>query len=525
MGLPAWLGFGADRRRRAIGARWRWTCLLVFGTSVAGCAVGPNYSRPSAPVVASFTKGPLPAATASAKVAGGDAQRFVAADLPGRWWELFQSPALNRLVDSALRANPDLQSAKAALRVARENHLADRGALFPQVEGDFSANRQKNPASLASPLNSNANIFSLYNGQLNITYAPDLFGGVRRQIEASGAGVENQRFTVEAAYLTLTTNVVLAAMQEASLRGQIKATHKAIAVGESIVAALRAERRAGEAAASDIAAQEALLAQAQITLPPLEKQLAQQQDLLAVLTGGVPSGFADDGIELDQIKLPTDLPLSLPSKLVEQRPDIRAAEANLHQASAEIGVAEANRLPNVTLTALLGGTSPQLNTLFASNNGLWSLTAGVTQPIFEGGTLRHKQRAAEAAYDQAAAQYKSTVHTAFQNVADTLEALQHDVDRAEGGGGRRAGDQRQPAHRQARLQIRRSEQRRRAQRRAGGSNRRRRAGSGAGGALRRYGGAVPGARRRLVEPHRHSDALSYEGGSAGAATALRGRQN
>ena len=335
--------------------------------------------------------------------------------------------ALNRLVESALRANPDLQSAKAALRVARENHLADRGALFPQVEGDFSANRQKNPASLASPLNSNANIFSLYNGQLNISYAPDLFGGVRRQIEASGAGVENQRFTVEAAYLTLTTNVVLAAMQEASLRGQIKATHKAIAVGESVVAALRAERRAGEAAASDIAAQEALLAQAQLTLPPLEKQLAQQQDLLAVLTGGVPSGFADDGIELDQIKLPTDLPLSLPSKLVEQRPDIRAAEANLHQASAEIGVAEANRLPNVTLTALLGGTSPQLNTLFASDNGLWSLTAGVTQPIFEGGTLRHKQRAAEAAYDQAAAQYKSTVHTAFQNVADTLEALQHDA--------------------------------------------------------------------------------------------------
>jgi NodT family efflux transporter outer membrane factor (OMF) lipoprotein len=415
------------RKRLATIVRQVWLCPLVLEAALAGCAVGPNYSRPPTPVVSSFTKRPLAAATASSKVAGGDAQRFIAADLPGRWWELFQSSELNRLVERALTSNPDLQSAQAALRVARENHYADRGALFPQVEGDFSASRQKNPAVLASPLADNQEYFGLNTGQLSITYTPDLFGGVRRQIESSAAQVQNQRFTLEAAYLTLTTNVVVAALQEASLRGQIQATQRSIAINETLLTQLSAARRAGEIAAADVAAQAAALAQARLSLPPLEKQLAQQQDLLAVLTGGLPSETADDTIQLADLQLPTALPVSLPAELMKQRPDIRAAEANLHAASALIGVAVANRLPNITLTGLYGGASEKLDRLFAPQNSLWSLTAGVTQPIFEGGTLRHKQRAAEAAFDQAAAQYRSTVHTAFQNVADTLEALDQDA--------------------------------------------------------------------------------------------------
>ena len=412
----------APRRRRRRGS----LCLLIAAL-LAGCAVGPNYRAPSPPVATGFTRHPLPEATTASPTLGGQAQRFVAADLPGQWWELFQSPAMDRLVERALASNPDLQSAQAALRVARENHAADRGALFPQVEADFSASRQKNPADLASPLANNAEYFGLNTGQLQITYAPDLFGGVRRQIESSTAEVQNQRFTLEAAYLTLTTNVVVAALQEASLRGQIDATRRSIALGEIVLKQLAAARRAGEIAAGDVAAQEAAVAQARLSLPPLEKQLAQQQDLLAVLTGGLPSQTADDTIKLADLQLPTTLPVSLPAQIVQQRPDIRAAEANLHAASALIGVAVANRLPNITLTGLYGGTSEKLDRLFAPENNLWSLTAGVTQPIFEGGTLRHKQKAAEAAYDQAAAQYRSTVHTAFQNVADTLEALDQDA--------------------------------------------------------------------------------------------------
>ena len=393
----------------------------------SACEVGPTYQRPEAPLTPRFTRHDLPTATVSSVGRDGDAQRFVSGDVPGRWWMLFQSPALNALVDRALRANPDLQSAEAALRVAQENHRADKGALYPQIAADFDGSRQKNPGVLASPLSSNSNNFSLYNGQLSIAYAPDLFGGVRRQIESSGAEVENQRFTLEAAYLTLTTNLVLAAVQEAALRGEIKATQKSITIGEASLKSLKAGQRLGETAVADVLAQEAALGQARLALPPLEKQLAQQQDLVAVLTGGVPSDTLDDALTLDQLTLPSALPLSLPAKIVEQRPDIRAAEANLHAASAQIGVAVANRLPNITLTGLLGGTSTDLSNLFGPGNSLWSLTGEVSQPIFQGGALRHKDRAARAAYDQAAAQYKSTVHVAFQNVADTLEALDQDA--------------------------------------------------------------------------------------------------
>jgi NodT family efflux transporter outer membrane factor (OMF) lipoprotein len=403
-------------------------CLAFIGSALlAGCVVGPNYHAPAAPQGARFTRHPAPDATVAAAAASGEAQRFVAGDTPGRWWTLFQSPALDQIVDRALASNPDLETAQAALRVARENHLADTGALYPHIDANLSASRQKNPASLASPLASNAEYFGLDTGQLSIAYMPDLFGGVRRQIESSAAQVQNQRFSLEATYLTLTTNVVAAALQEASLRGQIQATRRSIAIGETILDQLSAQRRAGEIAAGAVAAQAAALAQARQTLPPLEKQLAQQQDGLAVLTGGLPSDTPDDALDLASLRLPTALPVSLPGELVRQRPDIRAAEANLHAASALIGVAEANRLPNVTLTALLGGTSDRLDRLFAPGNSLWSLTAGVAQPIFEGGTLRHKQRAAEAAYDQAAAQYRSTVHVAYQNVADTLEALDQDA--------------------------------------------------------------------------------------------------
>ncbi|WP_216839227.1 efflux transporter outer membrane subunit [Caulobacter sp. S45] len=394
---------------------------------LAGCAVGPDFHAPAAPSDAGFTHSALPDPTVSSPVKGGEAQSFTTGAVPYRWWELFRSPEIDRLVEQALRANPDLQSAQAALRSARENFYAARGALYPQVSIDLNASRQKNPVVLASPLSSNANYFGLNTAQLDISYSPDLFGGVRRQIEANAAQADNQLFTSEATYLSLTTNVVLAALQEASLREQIEATRRSIAIAETLLADLRFARKAGQTAEGDVAAQESVLAQARLLLPPLEKQLAQQKDLLAVLTGGTPNTMPDDTVELDGVTLPTDLPLSLPSQIVAQRPDIRAAAANLHVASALVGVAQANRLPNITLTALLGGTSNGFDNLFTADNSLYTLGAGLTQPIFQGGALLHRKRAAQAAYAQAQAVYRSTVHQAFQNVADTLQALDQDA--------------------------------------------------------------------------------------------------
>ena len=405
-----------------------WLAPVALCALLAGCVVGPNYHRPAAPAVSEYTRQALPNPTVSSPTLGGQAQRFVpGADVSGRWWTLFQSPRIDALVDRALKANPDLRSAQAALRGARETYLASRGALYPQVQAGFDTSRQKNSSTLASPLNSNAENFSLNTAQVQIAYAPDVFGGVRRQIESAAAQMEGQRYMLEAVYLTLTSNVVLAAVQEASLRGQVRSTQRSIEVGETLLSNLRLQRRLGQIAEGDVAAQEAALAQARLALPPLLKQLAQQQDLLAQLTGGVPSETPDDSVELESVKLPSDLPVSLPSRLVEQRPDIRAAEANLHAASALIGVAAANRLPSLSLTGSMGGASTALTDLFSSGNTFWSVGAGITQPIFDAGTLRHRQRAAEAAYDQAAAQYRSTVHGAFQNVADTLQALDQDA--------------------------------------------------------------------------------------------------
>ena len=257
---------------------------------------------------------------------------------------------------------------------------------------------------------------------------PDVFGGTRRSVEGLAAQEEAQRFQLEAAYLTLTSSVVAAAVGEAELRDQIAATEEIIRIQRESLDILRRQKALGQAAGGDVAAQEAALAQAEATLPPLQKQLAQQRDLIAVLTGRLPSEQPDARFTLAALQLPQDLPVSLPSKLVAQRPDIRAAEENLHAASAAIGVAVANMLPQINLTGDVGTTALTLASLFGPGTAFWTLAASAAQTLFDAGTLLHKERAAEAAFDQAAAQYKETVITAFQNVADTLEALKSDAD-------------------------------------------------------------------------------------------------
>lgn len=400
-------------------------CLIV----AAGCTVGPDFQRPAPPAVDRFTPEPLATETAATEGSGGEAQRFINdMDIPGQWWELFHSKPLNELVDQALRANPDIASAQAALAGAWETVYAASGAFFPSADAGFNPTRQRISNSVASPLSSGDNIYSLHTAQVSVAYAPDVFGGTRRQVESLEAQANMQRFQLEASYLTLTSNVVTAAIGEAALRGQIEATKKIIGFQSRSLELMKHQYELGQIADADIAAQEALLALTQATLPPLEKQLVQQRDLLCRLTGRFPSETLAEKFELSSLQLPVALPVSLPSKLVEQRPDVRSAEEQLHAASAGIGVSIANRLPNITLSANIGSSTTAINQLFTSGSGFWALATNVTQPIFQGGTLLHRQKAAEAAYDQAAAQYRGVVLTAFQNVADTLYAIQSDAD-------------------------------------------------------------------------------------------------
>jgi NodT family efflux transporter outer membrane factor (OMF) lipoprotein len=405
--------------------------LLAIGVALAGCAVGPNFERPAAPDVEGYTSTPLPAKTASAEVTGGEAQHFVQdLDIPGQWWTLFHSEALNALIEQALRNNPTLPAAEAALRLAWENVYAAEGAFFPTAVASYSPSRNKTATGVVfTAASSGPPFFTLHTAQVVVTYAPDVFGGTRREVESLTATTEFQRFQLEAAYLTLTSNVVAAAVQEASLRGQIAATEEIIKIESESLGILRKQLELGQVAGADVAAVEATLAQAQATLSPLQKQLALQRDLLTALIGRFPSQEPSEKFELASLQLPQELPVSLPSNLVEQRPDIQSVAAQLHAASALIGVAIAAQLPQFTLTANAGTVANQIGQLFITpETAFWTVAGNVAQTIFDAGTLLHKKRAADAAFDEAAAMYRSTVITAFQNVADALHALQSDAE-------------------------------------------------------------------------------------------------
>ena len=396
---------------------------------MAGCAVGPNFKRPAPPEVSDYTAQPLAATTATPNVPGGQVQRFaLGADLSADWWTLFHSAPLNELIEQSLSNNHDLKAARAALTVARENVLAQRGVYYPSVEADFSATRQKQSEQISPALNSNTFLYNLFTPQVSVSYVPDVFGLNRRTVESFAAQAQEVRFQMIAAYTTLTSNVVVTAIQIGAVQMQIDATHELIDSTANTVKILQYQFDKGYASRLDVAAQEALLAQVSATLPPLIKQQAQLRDLLAVLAGRFPNQAPVDKFELSTLQLPEDLPLSLPSALVSQRPDVLQAEANLHDASAKIGIAIANRLPNIVLTANAGSTATAMNQLFTSATGFWGVGAAATAPIFQGGTLLHQERAAKAAYEQAAEQYRSTVLTAFQNVADTLTALEQDAE-------------------------------------------------------------------------------------------------
>ena len=361
--------------------------------------------------------------------------------MSARWWSAFRSKPLDDLVRQSVDHNPNLQAAEVAIRVAQYNALAQRGLFFPQVTGNSASSRQllSNAGSVfPDPGSVRQTQYTLVTNQLTVSFVPDVWGANARAVENLDAVSQQQLFQLEAAYLALTSNVVTAAIQEASLRGQIAATQRIIAIERNLLDILKRQFNFGQAAQADVLAQDAALAQAEQLLPPLEKQLAQQRDLLTALAGRLSVDEIAQKFDLANFKLPVNLPVSLPGKLVEQRPDIRAAEANMHAASAEVGVAIAARLPNIVLSANGGSSAYNLAQSFAPGTGFYTLAAGATAPIFDGFTLYHKQKAAEAALDQAEAQYQSTVIIAFQNVADALRALQSDARAAQAA--RRAED-------------------------------------------------------------------------------------
>ena len=399
---------------------------LLF--SVA-CAVGPNYKRPAAPQVPGYTPSPITTTSGTPNVTGGEAQHVIEGrEIPGEWWALFHSKPLNDLIEQSLKANPNLKAAQAALVVARENVRAQRGFYYPSAAAGFSADRSKT-SNVVSPFTASGVLYySLFTPQVNVSFVPDVFGLNKRTVESLKAQEQQARFALAATHITLSSNVVAAAVQEASLREQIAATQELITINTNMVQIVRNQFAKGYVSRLEVAAQESQLAQVTATLPPLLKQLAQESDLLAALSGGFPNQELPETFTLSNLQLPHDLPVSLPSQLVEQRPDVRQAQENLHFASAQIGVAVANRLPSFPLSANAGSMALTFASMFSSGTAFWDLAAGVTQPIFEGGTLAARERAARAAYVQADEQYKSTVLTAFQNIADTLNALQQDAD-------------------------------------------------------------------------------------------------
>jgi NodT family efflux transporter outer membrane factor (OMF) lipoprotein len=407
------------------------TCAAAAAALLAACAVGPNFKAPEPPHTAGFAPaGRLPAETTAAPLADGRAQRFVdGMDIPGQWWTLFQSAQLNALIERALANSPTLQAAQAALRQANETTAAQRGSYYPSVSGTLESQRQKaSGAAFGVPGFPASYYYNLQTASVNVSYTLDAFGGIRRQVEALQAQAEYEQFALEASYLTLTANIVTASVNEASLRAQISATDDIARSQQRQLDITQRRVAAGGASRADVLQQQATLQATLATLPPLRSQLAQQRNQLAAYVGEFPADYTGAEFNLDSMNMPQELPVSLPSKLVEQRPDVREYSALLHQATAQIGVATANMLPQITLTGSYGQTASTWANIFSPSSNVYSLIGSLTQPIFKGGQLLHQRRAAVAAAQEAAANYQATVITAFENVSNTLYALQADAD-------------------------------------------------------------------------------------------------
>ncbi len=415
--------------RGTIGKKAVWAVLLL----IAGCAVGPDFIRPTPPAVDRYTRSPEPTATLPA---AGQSQQFeMGAKLAADWWHLFNSSKLEAVLKEALVNNPSLQAAQASLRQSEANLRAGYGVFLPQVDTSFEANRQKFSlarfggslsASQAGP-GTGSLIFNVYTLSGTVNYTLDVFGGERRTVEGLKAQVGFQRSMFSATYNTLLGNIVNTVIARAAYEDQIKATEEILSTQREQVRIAEAQNRAGTVPYLSVLSLRAQLAATEATLPPLQQRLSQAEHLLATLVGRTPAEWTSPRIDLADLTLPENLPITLPSDLVRQRPDIVAAEAQLHNASASIGVATAAMFPSFTLNGTYGQSSNALDTLFRRASNYWSLAADIAAPIFHGGTLWFRRKAAIAAYHQSLSNYRQTVLSGLVQVADLLRALEHDA--------------------------------------------------------------------------------------------------
>jgi len=408
----------------------RGVAVSLAACALCACAVGPDFHPPAPPAAGAYLPEPLPPQTTATAGPDGAAQRFLAgSDVAPQWWRAFGSPELDALIRDALTANPSVEAAKATLRQALETAAAQRGSYWPQLQAGLAASRQENATGVLAPtLGSGAPIFNLYTPQLTVSFVPDLLGGNRRQVESLVAAADAAGFELDATYVTLVSNVIVTVVQVEGLTEQLRQTGRIVALEQESLQVLRHSLSLGAVAGADVAAQETAVAQVEESLPPLRHALEVQRHQLSVLTGRLPSQAPVLPAGLDSLHLPTDIPVGVPSRLVEHRPDVLAAEAQLHAATAQVGVSIADMLPQFTITAGVGSVATMMSDLFKGGTGFWSLGGSLTQTLFQGGTLVHRRRAALAAVDAAGAGYRSTVLAAFQNVADALHALATDAD-------------------------------------------------------------------------------------------------
>lgn len=407
----------------------RFSLALLSAAVLSACAVGPNFHSPAAPATAHYTRAPEPTGTVGAEGRSGGTQTFSPdRDIPADWWTLFHSKALDELMRAALADSPNVQAARATLLTAAESYRSQRGALLiPKLDAQGQAERQKEPGAVIGAPQIQSLIFNVFDASLNVSYKIDLFGASRRQLEALRAETEYQRWELDAAELTLADNVVTTAVNIASLHAQIGALTDIITSEQDQLKVVQRQFDAGAASRSDLLAQKTQVAENQAQLPALEKQLAQAQHRLAVLAGRTPDDTAVPDFTLDELSLPSDLPLSVPAKLVRQRPDVLAAEALLHQSTAQLGVATANMYPQLNLTGSIGSETTTASQLFKSGSAAWNIGGSLLQPLFHGGELLYAKRAARADLDRATAVYREAVLSALQDVADTLRALEADA--------------------------------------------------------------------------------------------------
>lgn len=428
-----------------------FAAVVCVSATISGCAVGPNFSSPDAPETSTYTPENI---SRISETNGGDIRLVAAGEVPEKWWETFHNKKLNGIVTNAIQHNQTLEAAEASIRVAYFNAEAQKGFFLPQIgmTPSVSANLPSNlfaNSVLNQKLNSQSypnagsvlsNIavpsttampppweYQLLTPTMAISYTPDVWGKYRRTVESLEAQQDIARYQLEAAYLAMTSNVALTAIMEASLRSQYEAIEGVIKIMYDALDTLRKQLDVGWASEADVLTQEALYAQAKQLLPPLQKQIALARNLLTALGGDYTSAQSNDLFKLSELRLPKNIPVVLPSKLVRQRPDVRAAEANMHDAAARIGIAIGTRLPEFTINALGGASAYHFEYLFQSGTTLYNIIGGTNAPVFQGFTLLNRQKAAEANFNQANALYRSTVIQAFRDVADMLRSLQADT--------------------------------------------------------------------------------------------------